>query len=265
MSFAPDLTMLAMLMAAAFVAGFIDAIAGGGGLITVPALALAGLDPLAVLATNKVNGTFGAAASTWSFLRAGLLDPRKTWPIAVYAGLGALIGAPTRRSSDLDMIAMALPVALVAIALYFALSPRISDADAKRRWRPAAFNLAFLPAVGFYDAVFGPGTGSFYMMGFIGLAGLGVMKATARTKLANFASNVVALFFYTLGGHIVWALGLAMGAAQFAGSRLGAHAAIRNGARLVRPALIGICLVLAAKLALSPEQPFAQWLAHFWR
>ena len=260
-----DLTTLGALMAAAFVAGFIDAIAGGGGLITVPALALAGLDPLAVLATNKLNGTFGSAAAAWSFLRAGLIDPRKTWPIAVYAGLGALIGALALPMVPRDAIALALPVALGAIALYFALSPRMSDADAHRRMSPRAFHLTVLPAVGFYDAIFGPGTGSFYMMGFVGLAGFGVIRATARTKLANFSSNVVALFFYTLGGHIVWAIGLAMGAAQFVGSQLGARAAMRNGAALVRPLLIGMCLVLAMKLALTPGQPFAEWLAHFWR
>jgi uncharacterized membrane protein YfcA len=259
-----DPTTLAALMAAAFVAGFIDAIAGGGGLITVPALALGGLDPLAVLATNKLNGTFGSFAATWSFFRAGLLDLRRIWPVAVYAGAGALIGALALPLVPRAAIAAALPVALISIALYFALSPRMSDADAHRRMSPLAFNLTLLPAVGFYDAIFGPGTGSFFMMGFVGLAGYGVIRATAQTKLANFASNVVALFFYTLGGHIVWSVGLAMGVAQFAGSRLGARAAIRSGATLVRPLLISMCLALAIKLAVTPGQPLAEWLKHFW-
>lgn len=260
-----DLATLALLAAAAFAAGFIDAIAGGGGLITLPSLALAGLDPLAALATNKVNGTFGATASTWSFWRVGLIDPRKDWPVALYAGAGAFLGALALPFVPRDALAMALPVALILVGLYFLLSPRLSEEDVRRRMSPGLFNLTLLPAVGFYDAIFGPGTGSFYMMGFIGLLGLGVIRATAQTKLANFASNVVALGFFAAGGHIVWALGLTMGAAQFAGSRLGARAAIRNGARLVRPALVCICLALAAKLALSPDQPFGQWLAHFWR
>lgn len=260
-----DLTTWILLTAAAFVAGFIDAIAGGGGLITVPSLALAGLDPVAVLATNKLNGTCGASASAWSFWRAGLIDPRRHWPVALYAGGGALLGAIVLPYVPRDALATALPVALILVGVYFLLSPRLSEEDAHQRMSPGLFNLTLLPAVGFYDAIFGPGTGSFYMMGFIGLIGLGVIRATAQTKLANFSSNVVALAFFAVGGHIVWALGLTMGAAQFVGSRLGALAAMRNGARLVRPALVGICLTLALKLALSPDQPFAQWIAHFWR
>ena len=238
-------------VAAAFGAGYVDAIAGGGGLVTVPALTLAGLDPVSVLATNKLQSAFGSGSAMRSFARAGHLDWAQAKPVALAAAAGAVAGALLVAHLPVAAVAQALPFALAFAALYFVFSPRLSDAASKPRLSRRAFLLAFVPAIGFYDGVFGPGAGSFYMMGFVGLLGLGVVTATARTKAANFASNVAALAALAATGHVVWGLGLAMGAAQFFGARLGAKAAIRNGARLIRPTLACVCLAVAAKLALS--------------
>jgi uncharacterized membrane protein YfcA len=237
------------LVAAAFAAGFVDAIAGGGGLITLPALTLAGLDPVSAIATNKLQGSFGAGSAMRTYARAGHLEWREAWPLALLAGLGAVAGALLVSHVPLRWLAVAMPFALILIALYFGLSPKLSDAATRPRIGVKAFTLTVAPLVGFYDGVFGPGAGSFYMLGFVALLGFGIVKATAYTKVANFASNLAALATLSFTGHVYWILGFAMGAAQFFGARLGAHAAIRNGARLIRPMLVTICLLLAARLA----------------
>lgn len=243
----PPATVLA-LATAALVAGFIDAIAGGGGLITVPALALAGLDPVTVLSTNKLQGTFGSGSATLAFGRAGHLTWRGTWPIAIGAGLGSIVGARLLAHMPLGLAQVMLPVMLVAVGLYFALSPTMGDADAQARLSRPVFLATAIPAVGLYDGVFGPGAGSLYTLAFVSLLGFGLVRATAHTKAANFASNVASLSTLALGGHILWPVGLAMGLAQFIGARLGAHATLRRGARLVRPLVVCVCLALALRL-----------------
>ncbi len=240
-----------MLVAAAFVAGFVDAIAGGGGLITVPALTLAGLDPVSAIATNKLQGSFGAGSALRTYARAGHLEWPDAWPLALLAGLGAVAGALLVSHVPLRWLAAAMPFALILIALYFGFAPRIGNVETRPRMGVRAFTLTIAPLVGFYDGVFGPGAGSFYMLGFVALLGFGIVKATAYTKAANFASNLAALATLSLTGHVCWSLGLAMGVAQFFGARFGARTAIKNGARLIRPMLVTICLLLAARLAWS--------------
>ncbi len=248
------LDILLLLALVAFVAGFIDAIAGGGGLLTVPALALAGLDPVAAVATNKVNATFGVGAAALAFARQGHYG-RAALPMVVMAAAGSILGAIALSHVPRDLVQGALPVALVLIALYFGLSPALAERDGAARLSPALVTAAVVPLVGFYDGVFGPGAGSFYMMAFVGLLRFGVVRAVAATKLANFASNAASLATYALLGQIVWPVGLAMGLAQSAGSTLGARAAMRNGARLIRPMLVIVCLALAARLALQSGHP----------
>ncbi len=233
------------------VAGFVDAIAGGGGLLTVPALWLAGLDPIAALATNKLQSTFGSGAATLRFQRAGLLDTSHL-PIALASSIGAVCGAFCVSFLPKETISLALPVILVLVALYFALSPKITDADRHPRvaW-PLVLGL-FVPLIGFYDGAFGPGTGSFFTAGFVGLSGLSVVKAIARTKLANFASNSASLVIFLIGGHVVWIVGLVMGLGQFIGAWAGTHAALGSGARLVKPLIIFMSVAMALRLSFAP-------------
>lgn len=246
-----DVSTLIILGLVGLVAGFVDAIAGGGGLLTVPALYLAGLDPLAALATNKLQSSFGSSAATLKFWKAGYLDT-SCLPIALMSGLGAGCGALIVSYLPKDTISLGLPVLLVLVALYFALSPKITDADRQPRlcW-PLVLGI-FVPLIGFYDGAFGPGTGSFFMAGFVGLAGMAVIKATARTKLANFASNIASLAIFIVGGHVVWLVGFVMGVGQFVGAWAGAHVALGSGARLVKPLIIVMSLGMALRLSLAP-------------
>ena len=243
-----SLDLVALLVGAAFVAGIIDSIAGGGGLITLPALLLAGASPLQALSTNKVQGVFGAATAAVSYARAGHVAPRRQLRAAGYACAGGAAGAGCATLIPADALRMVLPVVLVAIAAFFALKKGLGDLDRTERIAPAAFAACIVPLIGFYDGLLGPGAGSFYMIGFVTLAGYGVLKATAHTKLLNLASNLGGLAAFALTGKPLWAVGLAMGLAQIAGARIGSGLAMRAGARLIKPLLVLTSTLLALRL-----------------
>lgn len=242
------LDLVLMLVGAAFAAGFVDSIAGGGGLITVPALLLAGAPPVQALSTNKVQGTFGAATAALSYAASGRVDLRKQIPAAGISFLGGLAGALLVSKIPTEMIERVLPFVLIAIAGFFALRPGLDDTDRVQRISPMLFMAAFVPVIGFYDGLVGPGTGAFFMIGFVTLAGYGVLKATAHTKLLNFSSNIGGLAGFMLVSSPWWGIGIAMGIAQMAGARLGSRLAMRVGAKLIKPLLVTTSTLLALKL-----------------
>lgn len=243
-----SLDLLLMLIGAAFAAGFVDAIAGGGGLITVPALLLAGIPPAQALATNKVQGVFGAATAAISYARRGLVDPRAQLPEAAVAFMAGLWGAALVSFLPTQALRYGLPLLLIGIAVFFALKPGLDDTDRARRLPHAVFAATVVPAVAFYDGLLGPGTGSFFMLGFVMLAGYGILKATAHTKLLNFASNLGGLVAFALVGKPLWLVGAAMAVAQIAGASLGARLAMRIGARVIKPLLVVTSTALALRL-----------------
>lgn len=246
---------IAMLAFAAFAAGFVDSIAGGGGLITIPALLLAGFSPVEALGTNKLQGMFGSGSATIHYASKGHVDLRRQLPSALLALAGGAIGALLATVVPGDLLRAALPLVLIAIALYFALKPNMNDVDRAERLSPFLFGVTAVPAIGFYDGVFGPGAGSFYMLAFVTLAGYGVLKATAHTKLLNFASNIGGFIIFAAVGVISWKIGLMMGVAQFLGARVGASLAMRIGAKLIKPLLVIVCVALAVKLLADPANP----------
>ena len=243
-----SLNLVLVLIAAGFAAGFVDAIAGGGGLITVPALMLAGVPPAQALATNKVQGVFGAATAAISYAARGLVDLRQQWRLALLAGAGGILGAALVTRLPTEGLRLALPVVLIGIAIFFAVKPGLDDLDRLRRMSPALFGALVVPLIGFYDGLIGPGAGSFYMIAFVSLAGYGVLKATAHTKLLNLFSNLGGLLTFALVGSPLWGLGLMMGMAQVAGAALGARLAARIGSRLIKPLLVLTSTVLALRL-----------------
>jgi uncharacterized protein len=246
--FEVTLHLAALLILAAFVAGFVDSIAGGGGLITVPALLLAGADPIQALSTNKVQGSFGAATAAFTYARAGHVNLRAQLPAAGIAFAAGVAGAMLATVLPTETLRTLLPIVLIAIALLFALKPGLTDADRTARIPPLAFTAAVVPLIGAYDGLVGPGAGAFYMIGFVMLAGYGVLKATAHTKLLNFASNLGGLLAFAATGAPWWVIGIAMGLAQVAGASLGARLAMRIGARLIKPLLVVTSSLLALKL-----------------
>jgi uncharacterized membrane protein YfcA len=224
-------------------------------LITVPALLLGGFSPAQALATNKLQGLFGTGSAALHFAANGHLDLRRQLPAAALAFAGGVAGAFLATVVPGEFMQMVLPPVLVAIALYFALKPRMDDLDRASRVPPFLLGLTIVPLIGFYDGVFGPGAGSFYMLAFVTLAGYGILKATAHSKLMNFASNLGGFSAFALAGAVSWKIGLMMGVAAFLGARVGAALAIRNGARLIKPLLVVVCLALAFRLLWDPAHP----------
>jgi uncharacterized protein len=255
-----SIDIIAFLVFAAFFAGFVDSIAGGGGLIAIPALLIAGFSPVESLGTNKLQGLFGTGSATIAFAAKGHIELKKQLGPAVLAFAGSVVGAIVATWLPGDILRAALPLLLVAIALYFLLKPNLDDLDRARRLAPFAFGLTIVPLLGVYDGLFGPGTGSFLMLAFVALAGYGVLKATAHTKLLNFASNCGGFLAFALAGAVAWKIGLIMGVAQFAGARIGANLAMRNGARLIKPLLVAVCITLAVRLLMDETHPLRQFV-----
>jgi uncharacterized protein len=239
-----ELTTLALLAGVGLVAGFVDSIAGGGGLLALPSLLLAGLDPVSALATNKLQGSFGTASATHTFWKNGLLRPSEHVAEIAMVFVGAVLGVLAVSYVPADLLRRVMPVLLVLVAGYFALSPKLSMG----KFPIFVFSFLVAPLLGFYDGVFGPGTGSFFMLALVGFFGLGAVEATGRTKLLNFTSNIAALMMFILGGKIVWVVGLCMGVAQIVGAQIGARVAIANGARVIRPLLVLVCCAMAVRL-----------------
>ncbi len=242
---------LLLLLIAGFFAGFLDAIAGGGGLITVPALLLAGCPPVTALATNKVQGIFGAGTAAFSYAAGGHVNLKRQALPACIAFAASMAGALLVSRLPVHWITYALPFLMIGIALFFALKPGLNDSDRTERLSPMMFNLTMVPLVAAYDGLLGPGTGSFFMMAFVVLGGAGVLKATARTKLLNFASNGGALFVFAFIATPWWATGLAMGLAQIVGAKVGASLAQKIGAKLIKPLLVFTSGALAIRLMMD--------------
>jgi uncharacterized membrane protein YfcA len=251
----PATDMLLMLGLAAFCGGFIDSIAGGGGLITIPALLLAGFGPVEALGTNKLQGLFGSGSATLAYASKGLVDIRRQLPSGVLSCVGSVAGAFVATVLPGELLRIALPFLLIAIGLYFAFKPNMDDIDRTERLSPPLFGLSIVPLIGFYDGMFGPGTGSFFMLAFVSLAGYGVLRATAHTKFLNFSSNIGGLALFAAVGAVSWKVGLIMGVAQFLGARVGANLAMKNGANLIKPLLVIVCLALAVRLLIDPAHP----------
>lgn len=236
-----------MLTGVAVLTGFIDAIAGGGGLIMMPALLFAGASPLQALATNKLQSVFGTCVAMINYMRAGMVDFRANKLIIILVFAGAAAGVVLVQSIRSETLEVVIPVLLIAAALYVLVSPRMTDEDAHQRLSARGY-APVGGAIGFYDGFFGPGTGTFFTTSLVALRGYGLTKATALTKLFNFTSNVASVLLFAFGGHMLWLLGLSMAAGAMLGGWIGSHTAIRFGAKLIRPLLVVISLGMTARL-----------------
>ncbi len=253
---------IALLTGTAFLAGFIDSIAGGGGLLTVPALLIAGVDPVTAVATNKVQGTLSIVSALVTYGRKGLIEWRASVPMGVVALIFGGCGALLIQFFSKEVIAALIPILLITVALYFGLMRGIGDADRKARVTLPVFLSLVIPPLALYDGFLGPGAGSFYAAVLIGLLGLGITRMTARAKVLNGGSNLGSLIVYSIAGAVHWPLGLAMGLASITGAQIGSHLAVRQGARLIRPLIVITCCALSIKMLADPTNPL-HWLFAF--
>jgi uncharacterized membrane protein YfcA len=239
---------LVALAGVGVLAGFVDAIAGGGGLIAIPVLLSVGLPPVAAFATNKVQSATGTVIAAATYWRGGFVGLQALWPTMLLAFVGAFVGAFAVRQIDTGVLRLLVPVALILIALYFMFAPRLTDADSHARLRFALFAPLMGLSIGFYDGLFGPGTGSFLTMGFVALFGFGVTRAAGNTKMVNLMSNLGGLAMFIPAGDVIWSAALAMAVGQVAGGYIGARTGIRFGAKLIRPLVVVVSVVLALRL-----------------
>lgn len=246
----PELSVEVLLLLAlvACAAGFIDAIAGGGGLLTIPALLVAGLNPVQAIATNKLQACFGSFTATRFFVREGLVSPwQQRWTVIV-TGLAAAAGALALQWFDSAVLVLVMPYALITIAFYLLLARKVGEQETTARLSAGQFNASAVPAVGFYDGFFGPGTGTFFTLGYCQLRGMNMLQATAHAKLLNFTTNIVSLLIFILSGQIAWIIGLSMALGQTLGARLGAATALRRGVVFVRLMTVVMCVAMSISL-----------------
>jgi hypothetical protein len=249
---------VALLVLAALVAGWVDAVVGGGGLVQLPALLLGlpGATPAQVLATNKLSSVFGTAAATATYLRHVRPDLRTAVPMAVSALLGAAGGALCASLLPQRVFRPLVLVLLVLVAVYTWRRPTLGQVDAphpdRRRHRAVAVGAGL--GIGFYDGIFGPGTGSFLVFALVGLLGYGFLQASATAKITNLATNIGALAIFVPAGAPLWRLGLVMAVANVAGSWAGARTAAARGSGFVRVVFLVVVAVLVLRLGWDVAQ-----------
>ncbi|GAB7007117.1 TSUP family transporter [Nocardioides sp. AN3] len=227
-----------LLALAAVAAGFVDAVVGGGGLIQLPALLL-GLPnaaPVQVLATNKLSSIFGTTMASATYYRRVRPDPRTFVPLMIAAFLGSVMGATVASHLPSSVFEPIVLVALVLVGAWVLFRPSLGEVTELRfaghHHTIAAIALGL--GVGFYDGALGPGTGSFFVIGLVGLLGYNFLEASAKARIANVATNLAALCVFIPQGAVIWRVGLVMAACNLFGGWLGARTAVSRGTRFVR-------------------------------
>lgn len=229
-------------------AGLIDAIAGGGGLITLPVLLGLGVPPMLALGTNKFQSSFGSLTATYYYVRHGMVSLKNGWHGVLWTAVGAGAGAWGVQQMDPDLLSSVVPVLLFCIAIYTLFTPDLGAIQKRARVGAVSFFAVAGIGLGFYDGFFGPGVGSFWAIAMVFGLGFPLTTATGYTKLMNFTSNVVSLLVFLIGGQIWFTAGLCMAAGQVLGAKIGSGLVIRRGFRLIRPMYIGIVLLTTLKL-----------------
>ena len=245
-------TLTVGLCGAAFLAGLVDAIAGGGGLVTLPALLAAGLPPQLALGTNKGQAVFGAVTSAASFWRRRSLDRERAALgfaagfVGSWLGARAVLAVPPRPLRIIVIVLLLAAMAIVLLRRKVRPHPRVMT---PARARAALIGIAL--GLGAYDGFFGPGTGSMLVVAFATVFGDTLTRASGNAKIVNLASNLAAFALFASRATVLWHLALPMAAANAAGAATGAHLAIRNGDRLVGAVVVVVVLAVAAKLAVD--------------
>ena len=246
---------LVLLVVAAFAAGWVDAVVGGGGLIQLPALLLVpGMIPVQAAATNKLSSSLGTAVSALTYARrVGPSDRPDPWtavPMALVAGLSAVLGAAGAAALPADVFVPVVLVALIGVGLYTLLRPDLGTVTVLRHQgrRHLVTAVAAGALIGAYDGLVGPGTGSFLVFALVGLLGYAFLAASATAKVVNLATNLGALALFASHGSVIWGLGLVMGWANVLGAYLGARSAITRGSAFVRAVFLLVVLVLVVRL-----------------
>lgn len=237
---------------AVFIAGFIDAIAGGGGLITLPAYLIIGLPSHNAIATNKLSSAMGTVVSTAEYIKDGFVE----WKLSIFCVIcslvGSLIGSNLALLLPENLFSLIMIILLPFIALYVLRNKKFETE--KEPFSPAKTMIIGMICsfiVGMYDGFYGPGTGTFMLLLLTGLARLSLNRAAGTTKMVNLTSNATALAVFIFNGKVLWGLGLVAGIFSIAGHFLGAKVFVKNGTKIARPIVISVLLILFAKILIE--------------
>jgi uncharacterized membrane protein YfcA len=242
MDFAVE-TLLFLFFAAA-VAGFMDTLAGGGGLITIPALVVSGVPPLAALGTNKLQSSFGSGTSSFLLFKRKKIHWQELRPMMIAAFLGSVLGTVIVQFIDAKVLGFMIPLVLIIIAAYFITAPYLKLESTEPRMSAGLYRKTVVPAIGVYDGMFGPGTGSFLAVAGVSLRGLELINATAIAKPLNFATNIASLIVFIFAGQIMWLAGFTMIIGQMLGAWVGSHYLYKVNPKVLRILIVTICLIM---------------------
>ena len=246
-----SIELLAFLFFTAFAAGFLDTLAGGGGLITMPALILSGIPPLTVLGTNKLQGSMGAATATYMMFKNKKVSWNEVKHLMLSAFIGATLGAIAVQFINTDILSFVIPVVLSFIALYFLLSPKPKESESKPKLSYRKYKNIVIPVIGGYDGMFGPGTGSFFALVGVSFQGRGLISATVIAKPLNFATNIASLIVFLAAGQIAWVAGALMMIGQGIGAWLGARYLFKINPSYIRALIVLMCTGMLIKYSIS--------------
>jgi uncharacterized membrane protein YfcA len=239
---------IGLLFVTGLVAGFVDTLAGGGGLLTLPVLLTICPDPKIALGTNKLQASFGSTSAAFHFARAGALNLRDCVRACVLAFLGSLAGSIFVQQFDSHLLKQFVPVLLLVVAVFVWLRPQLGEQDIHPRISRMRFDFVFALGIGFYDGLFGPGTGTFLALAYMLGLGFNLAKATAHAKALNCASNIAALLVFLCVKKVWFVAGIAMGCGQWLGARLGSRMVIKRGAKFIRPVFLTMVVLITLKM-----------------
>jgi len=247
-----DLNLLITLCSVGFLAGFIDAVAGGGGMLTIPTLLTAGLPPHLALGTNKLAATFGSFTASYTYYKKQLFNP-VFWRFAlVSTAIGAIIGTLIVNQLSTEFLDKILPVLIISTAIYTLIAKNVVTNSANLPVFSQKIKIKQILqglTLGFYDGVAGPGTGAFWTASSAILYKMNILVCSGLARSTNFVSNICSLFTFLYIGQVNLVVGLLMGLFIMAGSWVGAHSAIKFGGKFIRPVFIIVVLLLSANLA----------------
>lgn len=247
-----------LLFLTGLIAGTVDAIAGGGGLISLPMLLGVGVPPQVALGTNKLQGAIGTFVATCGYYRQGLLSLNTVYKGLMWGILGTILGAVASQVLNSDILKKIIPLLLLTILIYTLFSPKLGSQDKEPRLNEFWFYISFGFLLGFYDGFFGPGTGSLWVFSLTFFLGYNFVKASAYTKVFNLKSSLIATLCFAFGDNIDYGLALCMAVGQLIGGQLGVRFAIKNGAQLIRPIFISVVsmtiITLVYKSYIGPEK-----------
>ena len=248
-----DIEIILSLVLFAFMAGAIDAAVGGGGLIQIPAImsSLPQLQPATVFGTNKLASIFGTGSAAFSYLRQVKLPWVLLGVIALCSFITSFIGAASVTLIPVDILKPFVLIMLIVIAIYTFMKKQFGRVHVEQKLNKKMLILAALGslAIGFYDGIFGPGTGSFFIFYFIRYLKVDFIHASALSKIANFMTNFAALSFFVPAGHVLFGIGLTMAVANIAGSLVGVRMALKYGSGFIRIIFLVLVSILIVRLS----------------